>query len=150
MALEFTTLAKVRTESGFSGNANVLDADHIQPHADHADGDTLMAIAQKYALPLSDNSNYSESPAKKILEGITTSLASGYLLCMMFEGQGGDMYIMGKAKISEAKKSLRMIANGGIRLIGSDGLDLVSSSAGDGFSSTKNVNDPIVSMTMNL
>ncbi len=124
MALDaFTTVVKTRADAGFANNANVLDAT-IQLYVDASNGEMATALAARYTVPLSGNSNYSGSLTEDYLENLATTLASGLLLLRQYEGQGGDMEDLAIAKIESARAQLKEIQRGTRALIGTDGAEL--------------------------
>lgn len=75
----YTTTPEVRTESGFQYNTNIQDSVF--------DAKRLAAysiinskIAMRYALPLTDNATWAESPAKQTIAQIELLYASALIL----------------------------------------------------------------------
>ena len=124
MALVFTTLAKVKSEAGFDNNTNINDTTDITPHANSADGETLMAISSQYSLPLSRNTTYTGSSAEYILQGVSTNYGAGLLMKKAYEGQGGSLLEIALRKIEEAKGMLQKIKSNEIVLFGTGGVEL--------------------------
>ncbi len=149
MAITLTTLARVRSEAGFTNNANINDTSDIAPHAEHADGEVLILVGQRYTLPLSENTYWADSPARYMLEGITTNYAAGLLMLKVYEGQGGAMTELAKEKISRAKEHFDLLLKGGIILLGNDGIELrKNSEIASGLPST-NENDEKAKVSIN-
>lgn len=138
MALDvFTTAVLTRRSAGFENNTDVTDANDLNIFVNSANAEVFSSVVQRYTLPLSDNTNYSGSPAENLLIETATELAGGLALYRQYEGQGGDFSDMGIAKIKQAREVLKKIRLGTIRLLDTDGVELGQVSSGvsalDGF-----------------
>lgn len=110
--MAYTTLAKIRSEAGFTNNANVSDA-KISTYHTAATSQIDGVLYRAYALPLS------ETPP--ILELIERKLAAGHLLLDQYGEQAEGTSFDGKSKVKWAEDMLEQIENGYVTLIGADG-----------------------------
>lgn len=124
--LTLTTLAKVRSEAGFTNNTNIDDTNDVTPHTEDAEGEVYSAVSQIYTLPLSDNSYWADSPGEAFLSGITTRLAAGLLMLKMYEGQGGVILEKANEKVDRAREQLKMILDRTFVLIDSQGNEIAT------------------------
>lgn len=150
MALDsFTTIELTRADAGFANNTNITDPT-IEVFVKAANGEMNTAIAGRYVVPLSNDSQYSGSLAESYLKNLATSLASGLLMLRQYEGQGGDMEDLALAKIRSVRTQLKEIQKGMRVLIGTDGneFDLRNSSRQsiDGFPESATANPSVFSM----
>lgn len=141
----FTTLADVRRRAGFQNNANVTDDGDIAPKLQYAEGLVLSAVGQNYILPLSDNDNWTDSPAQVYIAELATELAALELQSNQYEGQEGVF-----DEVNDALKHifdiLDKLRSGKIKLFGSDQQELgktdASISAISGFPNDEDNNPP--------
>jgi hypothetical protein len=114
----YSTVARVRTEAGFDGNANVTDA-YIQAYLDQATNIVNGKVFFRYA-PSTFTANFSGSQAEATLQRCEELLAAGYLLAKEYGAENvGEK--SGKEKIKMAMDLLCMIADGDMLLLDSNG-----------------------------
>lgn len=128
---KYTTVEKVRSESGLSNTTNISES-RILDVVSRSEAEIDGVLKNLYVLPLSDNSNWSGSQAAYYLEGIATELAVGMLLVEQYgveaEGTSKDGY----AKIDRIRGNdeknitgeLDKLADRVIKLIDSEGDEL--------------------------
>ncbi len=116
--MAYSTVANVKLESGFSDNANILDAT-VQRYIDASD-DTIDGVLSKlYTLPLS------ETPS--LIEQISRLMSAGFLMMEQYGTEAEGTSFDGQAKIDQAMALLKKIENGETLLVGADGTELATS-----------------------
>lgn len=123
----YSTVAKVRQESGFSNNEDIID-DDIQRHLDNATSRINGVVAVRYSLTNLAGANFTGSPAEKLLRLVEEQLASGYLLNAEYGAEDTNPK-NGNKKIAEAEKILKDILTGKQLLIGVDESELTTRGA---------------------
>lgn len=126
----YTTDELVKRESGFENNVNIREAEDITPKTNAANAQVESAVSAMYSLPLSDNSNYTDSPAEAFLQQTATSLGACLVMKAQYEGSGGSTFERAVNRCEKAMEVLKNIINGNIKLIGSDGVELSKPSTG--------------------
>lgn len=131
----YTTVAKVRAESGLTNSTNIGDTRILDAVA-RSEGEIDAILTTLYTLPLADNNdNWTESAAANYLEGIATDLAVGILWMEQYGVESEGTSKDGKEKLDRirgnSKKGivgeLEKLAKKIVKLIGSDGAELTSS-----------------------
>ena len=132
----YSTIAQVRLEAGFTNNLDILDAT-ITEYTNQAHGVILSKLASDYDITKLDVSNlaFVNSIAQSVLTRCEILLASGYLLIKEYGVMIGDKPIdEAKRRIDEAFKLLDKISSGEIQL-----LDNTNTTIAFGDTSTNNV-----------
>jgi len=104
----YTTVSRVRAESGLSGNVNILDAT-IELYITRAHSEVISMVARKYQLDQLTGSNFTSSPAESYLEAAECLIASGLLFIKEYGRQGIDSDKDGYKKSEEGRKMLRAL-----------------------------------------
>lgn len=150
MALtNFTDIANVKRESGFTNNSNIVDS-LVSPHVKAANAEVNMAVAARYSVPLTANTTYANSMSEDYLEQVASSLGAGFLMMQQYGDAGGEMSDSAIAKINFARGQIKKINDGSIVLVGTGGeqLSLRESSlmSPKGFPSSNTANPPKFTM----
>lgn len=117
----YSTVAKIRTESGFDGNLNIKNETILKFQA-RANARINSVIGSKYVLPLTAN---------PILEMLETVLAAGYLMVDEYGVEAEGTEQDGKSKIEyvlgdgtdKKKGELANITSGLVRLFDEAGVE---------------------------
>lgn len=113
--MAYTTLAKIRQESGFQNSVNILDAT-ITQYQTRAFNEVRSVVAGRYDLTQFSGALFSGSQAESVLEQCELLLAAGRLISAQFQGQPRGEND-GKGKIDEARSILKSITSGELRLL---------------------------------
>ena len=132
MTLTYTTVDKVRRESGFTNNSNIDNTNDITPHSEDAEAEVMGELGVRYSLPLTENAYWLNSPAEAMITQLATRLASAFLMLQVYEGQGGQIEEMAYKKMGVVRGRLKKISNGEISLFDSQGQELATNTAGMG------------------
>ena len=112
---DFVTLALVRDEAGFTGNANITDA-KVEEYLQAAESEVKSFIGRRYTLPLEE--------VPDLIEEVAKQLAAGLLLLKEYGEEAEGTTKDGKMKISWARKRLLQISRGEILLFDSSDEEL--------------------------
>jgi hypothetical protein len=116
----YCDIVEAREEAGFLNNDNI-DEDRIYRVRARAEGEINASLIGRYALPLTANVAYSDSPAQEMVRQIAMLLTAGWLLWQEYpDERGKGTSNDGLAKVKEARSMLKDIRNGNLTLLGSD------------------------------
>lgn len=117
-AESYTSIYKIRSEAGFTGN-DFISSEDIGRYRDEAQFEVDGALALRYSVPFSS--------VPKLVTHITTLLAAGLLLSKEY-GVEADVEISktGERKIQRAEALLKKIVDGDILLVTSSGTTIDS------------------------
>ncbi len=108
--MTYSTAARVRTESGFDGNQNVLDS-VIEAYLEQANGVVQSYVASVYDISQLSGSKFTNSQAEKMLKRAEELIASGYLLIKEYGADSGESNKDGYEKVEEGESLLQRLTD---------------------------------------
>lgn len=116
----YCDLAEAREEAGFSNNDNIGDEKIYRTRA-RAEGEINASLVGRYSLPITNNSNWTDSDAQEMIRQICMLSTAGWIMWQEYpDERGSGSSKDGMEKIKEARSMLKDIRNGKLVLLGSD------------------------------
>lgn len=113
--MTFTTVARVRAESGFNGNTDISDT-YIGGYLTQANGVLLGYVASIYDATKLSGALFTGSQAESLLQRIEELFASGYLLIAEYGPEAKNSDKDGYNKVKEAEKLCTELLSGSFGL----------------------------------
>ena len=118
--IHYCDLGEAREEAGFKNNDNLQDERIFRVRA-RAEGEINASLIERYSLPLTSNTYWSDSPAQEMLRQICILLTAGWILWQEYPDERGNGTMNdGLVKVKEARSMLKDIRNDTLILLGSD------------------------------
>lgn len=126
--MAFSTVEKIRTDSGFAENSNIAD-EVFSSYQEEAYAHIISIVASRYTIQGGISTLVDADPWHKVLALIERLLTAGMVMNKEFPWDETEESRKGNAHIDRADNMLKQIADGTLRLLFSSGAECPQLSA---------------------